>query len=149
MRINNEMGIGLRRLCDWCRLMWIFRGEVDLRLLEDRLSRMGLVSEWRAFGAISVEYLGMPADSMPLYDKRKKWSRKALRILNFIFYCGNFGHNIDSSYYWKHSYIVRKAISFRHRFSNFLKRVGIFPLDSVAFFFNGMVNSFKALARGK
>lgn len=49
LRINNERGIGLSRLCDWCRLMRLFRGELDLRLMEDRLSRMGLVSEWRVY----------------------------------------------------------------------------------------------------
>lgn len=30
--------------------MWMFRGVFDWRLLEDRLSRMGLVSEWMALG---------------------------------------------------------------------------------------------------
>lgn len=34
--------------------MWMFRGGLDWRLLEDRLSRMGLVSEWRVLGGGSV-----------------------------------------------------------------------------------------------
>lgn len=144
-----KQGIGLRQICDWCRLLWTYRNEIDVEYVEGRIKKMGLMSEWKAFAALAVDSLGMPVEAMPLYDSGKKWSRKASKILDFIFYCGNFGHNIDSSYYWKHSYIVRKAISFRHRFSNFIRRVGIFPLDSLAFFFNSLVGSFKAVARGK
>lgn len=64
--------------------MWTFHGEHDLRLLKYRLSRMGLVSEWRAFGAISVEYLGMSAEAMLLYDGCTRWKRKAEKILRFV-----------------------------------------------------------------
>lgn len=142
-------GIGLRQICDWCRLLWTYRDEIDAKYVEGRMKKMGFMSEWRAFAALAVDYLGMLADVMPFYDDSKKWSRKASKILDFIFYCGNFGHNIESSYYTKHLYIVKKAISFKYRVSNFLKRVGIFPLDSLAFFFNSLVASFKAVARGK
>ncbi len=144
-----KQGIGLKQICDWCRLLWTYRDEIDVEYVEDRIKKMGIMPEWKAFAALAVDSLGMPVEAMPFYDDRKKWSRKASKILDFIFYCGNFGHNIDSSYYWKHSYIVRKAISFKHRFSNFLKRVGIFPLDSLAFFFNSLVASFKAVAKGE
>lgn len=142
-------GIGLRQICDWCRLLWTYRNELDVDYVEGRLRKMGLMAEWKAFAALAVDSLGMPVEAMPFYDGSKKWSRKASRILDFIFYSGNFGKNIDSSYYRKHSYIIRKAISFKHRFSNFLRRVGIFPLDSLAFFFNSLVASFKAVAKGE
>lgn len=144
-----KQGIGLRQICDWCRLLWKFREEIDVKYVEERIKKMGLMSEWKAFAALAVDYLGMPKNAMPFYDSNKKWSRKAYKILNFIFYCGNFGHNIDSSYYTRHSYIVRKAISFKYRLTNFLKRVGIFPLDSIAFFFNAMIVSIKTVAKGK
>lgn len=48
--------------------MWFFRGEVDLRLLEERLSRMGLVSEWRAFGGTVQNYQGKV--SIPIADRQ-------------------------------------------------------------------------------
>ena len=47
--------------------MWMFRGELDWRLLEDRLSRMGLVSEWRAFGGTVQHYQGKV--SIPIVDR--------------------------------------------------------------------------------
>ena len=145
----HKEGIGLRQICDWCRLLWTYREEIDTKYVEGRIKKMGLMSEWKAFAALAVDSLGMPSKAMPFYDNSKKWSRKASKILDFIFFCGNFGQNIDSSYYHKHSYLVRKAISFKLRVSNFLRRVGIFPLDSLAFFFYSLVGSFKAVARGK
>ena len=54
-------GIGLRQICDWCRLLWMYRTELDLAKLEGRLRRAGLMTAWKAFGAFSVEYLGMDA----------------------------------------------------------------------------------------
>ena len=65
-------GVGLRQICDWCRLLWTYRDRIDLKLLESRVQRAGLISEWKAFGAFAVEYLGMPIEAMPFLDGRWK-----------------------------------------------------------------------------
>ena len=65
-------GMNLRQICDWCRLLYRCRSELDLRLLESRIKRTGLMSEWKAFAALAVEYLGMPEEVMPMYDPRFK-----------------------------------------------------------------------------
>lgn len=127
-------GIGLRQICDWCRLLWTFRDAIDKHLLEERLNAMGLGTEWKAFAAFAVEYLGAPSDFMPLYSNDARWKKKARRIKNFILEVGNFGHNRDLSYYSKYSFIVRKSISFGRRCSDFARHVKIFPLDSLRFF---------------
>ena len=51
-------------------------------LLEKRVRKAGLMSEWQANVALAVEYLGMPVDAMPLYDSRFKV--KSERILKHI-----------------------------------------------------------------
>lgn len=79
-----EGGIRLRQLCDWCRLLWTYRKELNEDLLECRLLQAGLMSEWKAFAALAVDYLGMPKDNMPLYTEKKKWHKKGDRILTFI-----------------------------------------------------------------
>ena len=127
-------GIGLRQICDWCRLLWTYRGKVDVRLLESRIRRAGLMSEWKAFAAFSVDYLGMPVNAIPLYDKSRKWKNKARRIYSFIMMSGNFGHNRDMSYYGNKTYLVRKCISICRRTRDVLNHVLIFPLDSIRFF---------------
>lgn len=135
-------GIGLRQICDWCRLLWTYREEIDNALLEKRLRKMGVMSEWKAFGAFAVDYLGMPEDKMPFYSSEMKWKKKAEKILSFIMEVGNFGHNRDMSYYNSKPYLVRKVISFGRRCKDFVRHVGIFPLDSIRFFpyiiYNGM-----------
>ena len=60
-------GVGLRQICDWCRLLWTYRDKIDVALLEKRLRKMGLMSEWRAFGALAVQHLGMPESAMPMF----------------------------------------------------------------------------------
>lgn len=72
-----EGGISIRQLCDWCRLLWTFRGKINIELLEKRLKRTGLIEEWRGFAAVAVGYMGMPVETMPLYCSEKKWEVKA------------------------------------------------------------------------
>jgi len=79
-----EGGVTVRQMCDWCRLLWTYKNSIDSKLLERRVKRAGLMSEWNAFSALAVEYLGMSVEAMPLYSKDKKWSRKAEKIVSFI-----------------------------------------------------------------
>lgn len=129
--------------------MWMFRGEVDLRLLEERLSRMGLVSEWRAFGAISVEYLGMSAEAMPLYDGGTRWKRKNEKIMTFVLSVGNFGHNRDMTYHRKYPYLVRKSVSFWRRVADVFRHADIFPLNSFRFLPVILYNGLRSAAKGE
>ncbi len=84
-------GMNLRQLCDWCRLLWKFRGEIDCDLLEMRLRRAGLMDEWRGFAAVAVEYLGMKEEAMPLYIDGERWRKKAGRIMDIVLDGGRKG----------------------------------------------------------
>ena len=77
-------GLGLKQLCDWCRLLWTYRDSLDILLLESRIRKAGLMAEWKGFAALAVDYLGMPAEAMPLYDSNKKWAVKAEKIIRQI-----------------------------------------------------------------
>lgn len=77
-------GMNLRQVCDWCRLLWTYRKEIDVTLLEHRLQRAGLMSEWKTFAALTVDSLGMPEEAMPLYDADKRWQEKGEAVLRFI-----------------------------------------------------------------
>lgn len=124
-------GIGLRQICDWCRLLWTYRSELDSELLKSRIKKAGIMSEWKAFAAFAVEYLGMPVEAMPMYSSDKRWSRKADRICSYIMAVGNFGHNRDMSYKSQSSFFKRMIISLKFRTSDFAKQVIVFPLDAV------------------
>ena len=142
-------GIGLRQICDWCRLLWTYKDTLNYGLLESRISAMGLISEWKAFAAFAVDYLGMPVNAMPLYSSEKKWKRKAKRICSFIMEVGNMGHNRDMSYYNTKPYLIQKAISVRYRCVDILRHMAIFPLDSIRFFPRVMINGLRSAARGE
>lgn len=142
-------GLGLRQICDWCRLLWTYRSKLNLQLLESRIHEMGLRSEWRAFGAFAVNYLGMPAEAMPLYSSDKKWTRKADRICSFILEVGNMGHNRDMSYFNKYPYLVRKVFSLGRRCGDLIRHARIFPLDSLRFFPTIMIHGMMIAVRGK
>ena len=147
-------GVGLRQICDWCRLMWTYRGSLNYGLLEQRIKRAGLMSEWNAFGALAIEYLGFPKDSMPLLDVRSKkedvrWRKKADRIMEFILKSGNMGHNRDMSHFSKYPYLIRKCVSMGRRIGDLINHARIFPLDSLRFFPRIMFNGVRSAIRGE
>ena len=147
-------GVGLRQLCDWCRLMWTYKDSLNYGLLEQRIKRAGLMSEWKAFGALAIEYLGFPKDSMPLLDVRRKkedvrWRKKADRIMEFILKSGNMGHNRDMSHFSKYPYLIRKCVSMGRRIGDLINHARIFPLDSLRFFPRIMFNGVRSAMRGE
>lgn len=149
-----KRGVGLRQVCDWCRLLYTYRDSLNYGLLEQRIKRTGLVSEWKAFGALAIEYLGFPKDSMPLLDVRSKkedvrWRKKADRIMEFILKSGNMGHNRDMSHFSKYPYLIRKCVSMGRRISDLINHARIFPLDSLRFFPYIMFNGVRSAIRGE
>ena len=124
-------GIGLRQICDWCRLLWTFKDSIDLQLLDSRIKSAGIETEWKTFAAISVEYLGMPTEAMPLYSKNSHLSYKAKKVMEYIMRVGNFGHNRDLSFYTRKPLLVRKSISFGRQSLDGFHHFSVFPLDSL------------------
>ena len=129
-------GIGLRQVCDWCRLLWTYNNELDYRLLNERLCQMGIMSEWKAFSALAVDYLGMRPDDIPYYSPKGRWSKKADRVLSYIIETGNFGHNRDISYQSKYPPVIRKVVTFWRQAVDSFRLMGIFPLDALRSLFN-------------
>ena len=155
-------GVGLRQVCDWCRLLWTYRDSLNYELLESRIHNMGLMTEWKAFGALAVEYLGMPAEAMPLFnanarstsgrlplgDDRRRlpkqegknvnlswWDRwRAKRVLARIIKSGNFGHNKDLSYRAKYTGFTYRLVALWRRLVDFIGLSQLFPLDAPRFF---------------
>jgi hypothetical protein len=141
-------GIGMRQICDWCRLLWTFRESIDVKLLEKRLRKMGLMTEWKAFAAYAVKWLGMPPEAMPLYSTDARWKRKADRICMFVMEVGNFGHNQKRDYRGM-SYLLRKIVSFWGHLRDMLRHFMIFPKDSIVFIGGVIHSGMHAAVRGE
>ena len=142
-------GIGLRQICDWCRLLWTYRKQIDWSLLECTLKEGGLLSEWNTFAALAVEYLGMPNEAMPLYSPSQRWSNKAKRAFSIVLKSGNLGHNKDVSYSKKYPYIFSKLISFWNHMKESATIFPIFPLDSSIVWLNLFWGRLGVLVKGK
>lgn len=144
-------GVGLRQICDWCRLMWTHRDKVDVKKIEGHIRQMGLVSEWKAFYALASKYLGMPdlvqGSWLMVHDCR--FDKKADRIMEFVMMSGNMGHNRDMSHFSKKPYLVRKCVSMGRRVGDLINHARIFPLSSLRFFPNIMWNGLRSAMRGE
>lgn len=127
-------GVGLKQVCDWCRLLWKFRDELDKDLLMKRLREMGLMSEWKVFASLAVNRLGMPQEAMPFFDESPSYRRKANMVLRRMMKSGNLGHNKDVSYRARHTAFLSNAITFFRRMADFAKFSLVFPMDSPRFF---------------
>lgn len=142
-------GIGLRQICDWCRLMWTYRDSLNYKVLESRIREAGLMSEWKAFYNLASRYLGMPDFGSGLMVHDSRYDKKADKICEFILEVGNFGHNRDNSYFQRHSYFVQKCISAWRRVKDLCRHATIFPLSSVRFFIGIMHNGIVSAVRGE
>jgi len=125
-------GVGLRQICDWCRLLWLYRNELDCCMLGKRIKQMGLLSEWQVFASLAVEYLGVPKEAMPLYNPNYKI--KGEKVLKRVLKDGNFGHNKDLSYKMRYKGFYYKIVSLIRRLSGFMGLIKVFPRDSPVFF---------------
>ena len=145
-------GIGLRQICDWCRLLWTYRDKLNRGLLDSRIRKMGLMSEWKAFAAFAVKWLGMPAEAMHLFEDNDNHNanleKKADKICKFVLEVGNFGHKQRRDYSGM-SYMRRKFVSVWGRLSDMLRHFQLFPKDSIVFFGGVLRSGLHAAVRGE
>ena len=137
-------GVGLRQICDWCRLLWTFKGTLNYGVLETRILKAGVMTEWKAFAAFVVEYLGMSEDSVPFYERTVSMHKKARRICSLILETGSFGQNKDYSYRKTSSKIMSRFVTFYTRLYEFAKISMIFPVNAPKFFVNYVLGRIKA-----
>lgn len=127
-------GVGLRQICDWCRLMWTYRLDLDVRLLKTRIRKMGMMTEWKAFYNLASRFLGMLDLGGELMSCDSRFDKRADRIMEHVLESGNFGHNRDVSYRAKNSAAVVNTITLWRRICDFAKFARVFPVDSPRFF---------------
>lgn len=139
-------GVGLRQICDWCRLLWTYKESLNYGLLKSRIRKAGILTEWKAFAAFAVDYLGMSEEAMPFYEDKLSWHRKAEKICKLVIETGNFGQNNDDSYRSKYSGLTRNLITTWKRFKEFARIAMIFPWNAPKFYVTYLINRFKAVA---
>lgn len=146
-------GIGLRQLCDLSRFIWIYRDKLNHSLLEARLKKMGIIAEWKAFAAFIHEYLGTPAEVIPLLDisNVQEFKSKADKICDFVMEVGNFGHNrvVHGEGFKVNGFIARKAVSLCWRTKDSFRHFSLFPVNSIKVWFHVLWTGLVVAVRGK
>lgn len=112
-------GLGLRQVCDWVLFIDKNLCKIDKEEFITAMKELDLLGTYKAISAISVDYLGLPAEKVvcEITEKDKKVAKK---VLNLIMWYGNFGHYGEhsvasskmeflKSYIWK----VKNCIRFR------------------------------------
>ena len=84
-------GMTLRQVCDWCRLMWTYREQIDAEWMEKHVKKAGLMGEWKTFYNLACNYLGMPDFGSELTVHDSRFDSKSDRLMEFILggYSGN------------------------------------------------------------
>ena len=121
-------GIGMRQLCDWVRFLHTHANTIDPSFFESTLDALELRSVWNLFASVAVDYLGLPAEEMPLYQPGLK--KEAELVLGDIFYVGNFGH--DRTLRRKDrpaSYLAGKWYSIRFSLERYRMLLRLYPGD--------------------
>lgn len=136
-------GVGLRQICDWCRLLYTNKDTLNYGLLESRIRKMGLVSEWKAFYNLASRYLGMLDLESRFMIHDSRFNKKADRIMELVLESGNFGHNKDLSYRTKYSGITYKIVAAWRRLLDFGLLIPVFPLDAPKFYLTYMLGKVK------
>lgn len=138
-------GIGLRQVCDWCRLLYVFRESLDVRYIENQLKKMGLVEEWKVFAVLAVDFLGAPKEIIPLYTSSCLLRIKAQFVMRDILKTGNFGHNRDLSYQNRDHPLIRRVKTFSYITGFTLRHSLLFPAISARVWFKMVNNSNRAI----
>ena len=137
-------GVGLRQICDWCRLLYTYRDTLNYGLLESRIRKMGLMSEWKVFYNLASRYLGMPDLGSDLTIHDSSFDKKADRLMKLVLESGNFGHNKDLSYRTRYSGLTYKFVAAWRRLKDFASLIPVFPLDAPRFFLTYVMGKVKA-----
>ena len=136
-------GVGLRQICDWCRLLYTYKDSLNYGLLESRIKAMGLMSEWKAFYNLASRYLGMPDYGSGLMVHDSRFDKKADRIMGVVLKSGNFGHNKDLSYRTRYSGLTYKFVAAWRRLKDFASLTPVFPMDAPKFYLTYMFGRVK------
>ena len=127
-------GVGFRQICDWTMLLHRCHSQVDVEKLGKMLKELKMENIWQEFGRLAVNYLGLPADELPLAPKNLAPTRKTAKLLGHIFISGNFGRfDANGRDHSEVPYLKRKWRSFTFQSKRLMKLFGLFPGYSLAY----------------
>ena len=127
-------GVGFRQICDWVMLLHRCHSQVEVQLLSRKLKELRMERIWAEFGRLAVNYLGLPADELPLAPANLAPTCRTHKLLQHIFISGNFGRfDANGRDHSQVPYLVRKWRSFTFQSTRLVKLFRLFPGYSAAY----------------
>ncbi len=140
-------GLGLRQICDWTMHLHRFSSDIDINLLESRLTELHMKNEWRIFGWMAVNMLGLPVDEMPFYDL--SCGNMAEKVWESMKISGNFGKKLNAGRdVDNEQYIYRKIKSFVGHIGWLSRHLGVSVYNTSRAFATMLSNGVSSVFKG-
>ena len=136
-------GIGLRQFCDWMMFLHTRKGKLDTDYLHKLLTDMELLGPWQAFGCVLADWLGMPEDEFPFFDRKQ--AGRVDKIVRRVLNEGNFGRERAIVKNRGTNYLLNKTRSFFGHTAKSIGLISIFPKPVWYQFKNTIVHGFAAV----
>ena len=122
-------GVGLRQICDWAMLLHKCHAQIDTERLKGMLEKMGLMKQWKVFGCIAVDVVGLPEGEFPFYDRSHM--DLAQKVYKLVMLEGNFGQENLKDDERPSGYLAGKVHSLTFRLRRNFRVLTLFPKDSL------------------
>ena len=122
-------GVGLRQICDLAMLLHATHNQINKEYLKKSLEILGLMKQWKVFGYIVVDKLGLPKEEYPFYDR--KHLKLAEKVFRLVMIEGNFGYENMKTHNRPKGYLKGKLYSLAFRTKRNMRVLSLFPKDSL------------------
>ena len=122
-------GVGLRQICDLAMLLHKCYGQIDQNNLKRMLEKMGLMKQWKVFGNIAVDVVGLPKEEFPFYDS--SYVKLTEKVYRLVMLEGNFGQANLKDDNRPSGYLAGKLHSLIFRSRRNLRVLSLFPKDAL------------------
>ena len=127
-------GVGFRQICDWAMLLHRYHSQIDAELLKEKLKEQHMLRVWEEFGRLVVNYLGLPANELPLAPTDLAPTCRTSRLLDEIFVSGNFGrYDVNGKDRSKAPYLIGKWRSMTYQTKRLFRLFRLFPGYSMVY----------------
>lgn len=127
-------GVGFRQICDWMMLLHRYHSQIDAELLKEKLKEQHMLRVWEEFGRLVVNYLGLPANDLPLAPADLAPTCRTSRLLDEIFVSGNFGrYDVNGKDRSKAPYLIGKWRSMTYQTKRLFRLFRLFPGYSMVY----------------
>lgn len=140
-----DKGLHVKQMIDWVLVLHDYaknQSQQYNQQLCEELKFYHLIEPWQAFGWVAVNYLGLPANEMPLYNDDKRTKHQAELLLNYML-SGNQRLYLNQKK--RGSGMLHKLETIRFMWLDYMTTRRIFPAYARYYMWSSAYNSIKRM----